>query len=68
MYTRHLKGTRVKFVRSLIELTVRPLFIRLIDRRIRLETMNKKVSLAGLNVFVNGVSKPLVMLVPIDTR
>ena len=30
--------------------------------------MSKKVSIAGLNVFVNGVSKPLVVLVPIDTR
>ena len=30
--------------------------------------MGKKVSLARLNVFVNGVSKPLVTLVPIDTR
>jgi len=30
--------------------------------------MSKKVSIAGLNVFVNGVSKPLITLVPIDTR
>ena len=30
--------------------------------------MGKKVSIAGPNVFVNGVSKPLVALVPIDTR
>mgnify|MGYP001690137460 FL=1 len=30
--------------------------------------MGKKVSIARLNVFVNGVSKPLVVLVPIDTR